>query len=97
MNIGCDILEFNYEDRQVFENLEEYLLKIYDTDDNEEEKRLLIYLDGLVKRGCKVVISNVLEYKGSRNSLLLQWIEEHQAEILQTTFRGRRETLIIAQ
>lgn len=65
--------------------------------DNEEEKRLLIYLDDLVKRGCKVVISNVLEYKGSRNSLLLQWIEEHQAEILQTTFRGRRETLIIAQ
>lgn len=64
---------------------------------NEEEQRLLTYLDILVNRGCKVVISNVLEYKGQHNNYLREWVENHNVEILQTRFRGRNETLIITQ
>jgi adenine-specific DNA-methyltransferase len=63
---------------------------------SDEEERLLTYLDILVNRGCKVVISNVLEYKGLRNTQLFHWIENHNVVIQQTTFRGRNETLIIS-
>lgn len=65
---------------------------------NDEEERLLAYLDGLIDRGCKVVVSNVLEYKGLRNTRLDNWIAKHNnVELRQTIFRGRKETLIIAQ
>jgi adenine-specific DNA-methyltransferase len=63
----------------------------------QEEVRLLSYLDALLARGCKVIISNVLEYKALRNNYLCEWIEKHHVEIIQTTFRGRNETLVIAQ
>ena len=63
----------------------------------EEEMRLLNYLDNLVKRGCKVIISNVLEYKGKRNDYLQEWVDTHNVEILHTKFRGRNETLIVTQ
>lgn len=63
----------------------------------EEEERLLLYLDELLNRGCKVVLSNLLEYKGLRNEQLQKWIISHNIEIQQITFRGRNETLIIAQ
>lgn len=62
-----------------------------------EEKRLLLYLDKLLARGCKVIISNLLEYKGLKNNYLYEWVQNHHVEIIQTTFRGRNETLIISQ
>lgn len=63
----------------------------------QEEVRLLSYLDSLLTRGCKVIISNLLEYKGLQNNYLYEWVGNHNVEIIQTTFRGRNETLIIAQ
>ncbi len=62
-----------------------------------EEQRLLSYLDILLNRGCKVVISNLLEYKGLRNTFLQEWVDNHNVEVLHTRFRGRNETLIISQ
>ncbi len=64
---------------------------------DEEEERLLNYLDILVHRGCKVLISNLLEYKGLHNEYLYNWVGKHNIEIKQTIFRGRTETLIICQ
>lgn len=64
---------------------------------DEEEQRLLVYLDSLINRGCKVVISNLMEYKGLRNRLLQEWVGSHNVEVIQTSFRGRNETLIISQ
>ena len=62
-----------------------------------EEVRLLSYLDTLLARGCKVVISNLLEYKGLHNKYLHEWAQTHKADIFQTKFRGRNESLIIVQ
>lgn len=64
---------------------------------SQEEIRLLTYLDTLLNRGCKVIISNLLEYKGQQNDYLFEWVGNHNVEIVQTTFRGRNETLIISQ
>lgn len=64
---------------------------------SKEEERLLTYLDSLLNRGCKVIISNLLEYKGLKNSYLYEWVGNHHVGIIQTTFRGRNETLIISQ
>lgn len=61
-----------------------------------EEERLLNYLDVLLNRGCKILISNLLEYKGLKNTQLIDWVSTHNVEIKQTNFRGRVETLIIA-
>jgi len=63
----------------------------------QEEIRLLSYLDTLLERGCKIIISNVLEYKGLQNNYLYEWVNNHNVEIVQTTFRRRNEILIIAQ
>lgn len=63
----------------------------------DEEERLLKYLDALIDRGCKVVISNLLEHKGLKNTRLIEWVATHNVELKQTTFRGRNETLIIIQ
>ena len=62
-----------------------------------EEKRLLDYLDLLVSRGCKIIMSNVVEYKGATNVFLNDWIKQHNVRLKQTKFRGRNETLIITQ
>ena len=65
--------------------------------DISEEQRLLSYLDVLIKRGCKVVISNLLEFNGLVNEFLQKWIDCHTVEILQTQYRKRNEHLIITQ
>lgn len=63
----------------------------------QEEERLLAYLDTLLDRGCQIIISNLLEYKGLKNNYLYEWVGNHDVKILQTTFRGRNETLIITK
>jgi len=46
---------------------------------NEElEKELLSYLDGLHERGIRFALSNVLRSKGKENTLLLNWIAENR-------------------
>lgn len=63
----------------------------------EEEERLLAFLDRLIKRGCKVIISNLIEYKGLHNERLCDWIKTHQVDVFTTTFRNRNETLIVSK
>lgn len=60
-----------------------------------EEQRLLTFLDTLINKGCKIVISNILENKGRTNNQLQKWLQCHNVEILEKKFRGRNEKLII--
>lgn len=60
----------------------------------KEEKRLLDFLDRIKKTGCKIVISNILEYKNKTNDLLIKWIDENKAKVETITIRGRKEVLI---
>lgn len=60
----------------------------------KEEKRLLDFLDRIKKTGCKIVISNILEYKNKTNDLLIKWIDDNKAKAEMITIRGRREVLI---
>lgn len=62
-----------------------------------EEKRLLAFLSRLYNIGCKVVISNILEYKGNVNHQLLKWIQEHNVDVLSIEVRKRKECLIVTK
>lgn len=60
-----------------------------------EEKRLLHFIDLCHERGAKVVLSNILEYKGLSNDLLKKWLQIKGAEIINIPVRGRDEILAI--
>ncbi|HHT67143.1 MAG TPA: DNA adenine methylase [Erysipelotrichaceae bacterium] len=60
----------------------------------KEEKRLYDFLDSIKVRNCKIVISNILEYKGKTNDLLIDWIRRNNASLKEIVIRGRREALI---
>lgn len=62
--------------------------------DNEEE-RLLAFLSRAYEKGCKIVISNILEYKGKQNVFLQQWIQSHRTESHEIEIRKRKECLIV--
>lgn len=59
-----------------------------------EEKRLLSFIDDIKETGCKIVISNILEYKEKKNELLIDWIKKNKATTKEIVIRGRREVLI---
>ena len=46
--------------------------------DEEQEIRLLNFLDRLNEKGIKFALSNVFENKGLRNDLLIQWCERNE-------------------
>ena len=60
-----------------------------------EEMRLLHFLDKCSERRAKVLISNILEYKGLKNELLAEWLKNHNAQIIEVPIRGRNEILAI--
>lgn len=60
-----------------------------------EEIRLLTFLDEILGKGAKVVMSNILEYKGCENSYLKDWIEQRHPVVRNICVRGRNEVLII--
>lgn len=60
-----------------------------------EEIRLLNFLNLCLERGAKVVISNIIEYKGLKNELLDKWLKDHNAQIIDIPIRGRNEILAI--
>ena len=60
----------------------------------KEEKRLIEFVDEIKKKGCKIVMSNILEYKEKTNDLLIKWIEDNNASVKEITVRGRKEVLI---
>lgn len=61
----------------------------------EEEERLLDFIDTIKERGCKIVISNILNYRGKQNSVLKKWINDNEAETVSITTRGRQEVIVI--
>lgn len=60
-----------------------------------EEIRFLRFLNQCLERGAKVVISNILEYKGLKNELLADWLQKHNAQMIHIPIRGRNEILAI--
>ena len=46
------------------------------TEDNERE--LLSYLDDVDEKGYRFALSNVLESKGNKNAILIEWIEKNK-------------------
>ncbi len=60
-----------------------------------EEERLLHFIDQCYEQGAKIVLSNILEYKGLSNNLLKKWLLRNNAEIVNIPIRGRNEILAI--
>lgn len=60
-----------------------------------EEKRLIKYIDLIKTKGCKIVISNILEYKGKTNVILSDRIKRNNAMTFNILVRGRQEVLIV--
>ena len=63
-----------------------------------EEIRLLNYLKKLNKKGVKFMLSNVLEHKGRKNEILINWVKENNFKIIKyqgRTRKNRNEVIII--
>ena len=60
-----------------------------------DEIRLLNFLTQCFESGAKVVISNIINYKGLTNTLLESWLIEHKAHVVNVNVRGRNEILAI--
>lgn len=61
----------------------------------EEEIRLINFIESIKNTGCKIVISNILDYKGKSNLHLKRWIKSNNPTVYDITVRGRQEVLII--
>ena len=55
-----------------------------------EEKRLLDYLDILNANNIKFMLSNVLEHKGKKNKILIEWIKKHNYKIIKYEGKSRK-------
>ncbi|MBQ3420515.1 MAG: DNA adenine methylase [Romboutsia sp.] len=60
-----------------------------------EEKRLIAFLDAIKIKRCKILISNILNYKEKENRHLKEWIIKSNAKIKKIKIRGREEVLVI--
>lgn len=60
-----------------------------------EETKLINFFNKLMSKNCKLVISNILEYKGLENEILKEWIKDNNPMIEKINVRGRREVLIV--
>ena len=73
---------FSFQDEQLGDRLKEFLLDpkhgMFKGWDEEQEIRLLNFLDRLNEKGIKFALSNVFENKGLRNDLLIQWCERNE-------------------
>lgn len=59
-----------------------------------EEQRLIDFLDIIKSKKCKILISNILEYKGKENIYLKKWIKDNDALVKNIKVRGREEVLV---
>lgn len=62
---------------------------------SNEEIRLLNFIDKIKQKGAKIVISNIIHYKGKTNSLLMEWIDRNCPKIINIKIRGREEVLLV--
>lgn len=60
-----------------------------------EELRLISFIDKIKSRGCRIVLSNMLEYKGNVNICLQDWVKINNPIVKHINVRGRNEVLII--
>lgn len=60
-----------------------------------DEIRFLNFLSRMHQLGCKIVISNILEYKDKHNTLLQEWIDNHDVMVYEIEIRKRKECLIV--
>lgn len=60
-----------------------------------EETKMIDFLNTLINKKCKIIISNILDYKGQENKLLKKWIELNKPIVEKITIRGREEVLIV--
>lgn len=60
-----------------------------------EEKRLLSFLERIKRTGCKIVISNILEYNNKKNIFLEGWIQQNEVTVKAVKTRGRQEVIIV--
>ena len=63
----------------------------------QEELRLLDFMTRILRKGCKIVLSNLFEYKGKTNEELKGWVATGDVTVLTKAYRGRNEALIISQ
>lgn len=62
---------------------------------DDEEIGMIKFLNLLVRKKCKIIISNILDYKGQENKYLKEWIKNNNPKVEKITIRGREEVLII--
>ena len=60
-----------------------------------EEQKFIDFLDYLKKCNCKIVVSNIVKYKGRKNEYLAKWISANKPLVKNIVIRGREEVLII--
>jgi len=60
-----------------------------------EELKLVNFFNKLLFKNCKLIISNILDYKGLENRVLKEWIKLNKPCIKKIKIRGRDEVLII--
>lgn len=63
----------------------------------QEEIRLLEFFDKILDKGCKLVVSNILEYKGMANEYLQSWISKRNVSVVDICVRKRNEVLIVSE
>lgn len=62
----------------------------------DEEVRLLKFVDNLISLGCKVLISNILQYKNQTNNFLANWLKsKSEVVVVPILVRKRKEVLIV--
>lgn len=62
----------------------------YEGWDSNKETELLNYLSVLNQHGHKFMLSNVIEHNGKQHHLLLDWVEEHQFNIISVGKTGKK-------
>lgn len=56
--------------------------------DENNEKELLYYLDRVNDKGNKFALSNVLENKGKKNTILIQWSKRYKVHKIERNYRN---------
>ena len=54
----------------------------------DDEDRLLNWLDKLNENGCKFILSNVLEHKGLENTKLIEWSKKYKIHYLNYNYNN---------
>lgn len=53
----------------------------------DEERKLLLWLDSLSARGIKFALSNVVEHRGLRNEILIDWMKSYDVVVLNKNYK----------